>query len=100
MTTVTLSVPPRAKGQLDQAAAALFRRLVGERGADLVIGHMRGQPVAADQELVARVDAAVGDVERQLVHGADGARDHVAPRPGEASSWVSKPRSIKSCISV
>src|SRR5262245_24188957 len=54
--------------ELDQTGAALLRRLVSDRAADLIIGHMCRQTVAADYEHVAGMDLPMRDVERRVVH--------------------------------
>jgi hypothetical protein len=68
---------------LQQFFAGIARRVRDEYVEHLARCDMRSQPVAAEQEHVARLDLALLDVDHDVGRHADGAGNHVAPRPGQ-----------------
>ena len=81
-TTVMLSLPPRRLASVDQLPGRLLR--VGQpaqEGGDLVVAHLAGQAVAAQQEAIARDrHRPVKQVDRHLGIDAEGPGHDVAPR--------------------
>ena len=70
--------------QREQVVANLLGIGRGQPVGDLVVAHVRDQPVAAQKKPVAGLDRSIDDLELGLIGDAERARDDVAsrPRPG------------------